>query len=222
VYNLFVPVFLEEIFMFSVQSVGYVVFGMIACFMGYSMFRSLLPLWGFIVVGWLVMTVAPIFIQVPASQAFILRVAAFIIGGLVGAAVAIPLYYVIVFLSGAALGALVGIIIGAILDLGGVNSLNNLDQFTALTFPPQPNSPLQFFIMIVLGLLLGATALTFQKFMITASSAFLGSAALIGAFSGAITRGLVTSGPGILLIMAWFLLGFTGLFLQYRFMDEDT
>lgn len=204
----------------DIQSIGYVLIGALVCFSGYSMFRSMMPLWGFVLVGWITMTLIPIFIEVPAEQALFLRIGAFILGGIVGALIAMPLYYVIVFLSGAALGALVGIMVGAVLELGSP-SIQSLQAFSVITFPPQPHTTLQFFLMIILGLILGGLAIGFQKFMITASSAFIGSGALVGGLSGAITRQVDISTSGILIFTGWFLLGFLGLFVQYRFMGDE-
>mgnify|MGYP000681121201 CR=1 FL=1 len=205
----------------NVQGIAYVALGVLACFSGYSMFRSLLPLWGFLIVGWLAMTIVPLFVQVPAAQSLLVRIASFIIGGLVGAAIAIPLYYVIVFISGAALGALVGIIAGALFEVGGINSFASLEVLQSMVFPPQPNTPLQFIFMVVLGVIFGGLALSFQKFMITASSAFIGAAGVVGGLSGAIANGRIASNMGILVVMAWFLLGFIGLFIQYRFGSDE-
>ena len=207
--------------MFNVQSIAYVAFGVIACFSGYSMFRTLLPLWGFLIIGWIALSVVPMFIQLPGTQSYIVRIAAFVVGGVIGAVIATPLYHVMIFISGAALGALMGNIIGALIALGGLDSMTKLDAFTSMSFPPQTTSPVQFVIMVILGAILGAVALSFQKFMVTASSAFIGAAALVGALSGVIVGGLVTDSPGVVVIMAWFFVGFIGLFVQYRFAEDE-
>jgi len=204
----------------EVQNLGYVLLGALFCFSGYSLFRSMLPLWGFILVGWIVMTVVPIIVTVPASQALFLRIGAFVIGGIIGAIISTPLYYVIVFLSGAALGSLAGIMIGAILE-AGATSFRTMESFSVLTFPPQPDTPLQFILMVALALILGGVAISFQKFMITASSAFIGAAALVGGLSGVMTGQGGISGAGILVFMGWFIIGFLGLFIQYRLMGDE-
>ena len=85
--------------MVTPQGVMMVLVGAIACFMGYSMFRSMLPLWGFILGGFILMTIVPNFINVPASQSLFLIIGSFVIGGLIGALISTPLYYVIIFLS---------------------------------------------------------------------------------------------------------------------------
>jgi hypothetical protein len=207
--------------MFAVQDAILILLGAVACFTGYSMFRSMLPLWGFILGGWIFMTFAPLVVHVATGQELLLRVVAFFVGGVIGAIIAIPLYFVIVFLSGAALGALTGIMLGALIDVGGITSFKSLSTFTAMTFPPQPNTPLQFLFMVILGVILGVMAINFQKFMVSSSSAFIGSAALVGGLSGTITSNLQVSGAGFLLLMIWLLVGFIGLFVQYRVMGDE-
>ena len=75
--------------------------------------------------------------------------------------------------------------------------------------------------MVVFGLILGAMALNFQKFMICASSAFLGAAALITGLGGSIS--LFSSGDagrGAWMLIGFLGIGLVGLVIQYRMMDE--
>ncbi len=207
--------------MFTPQGIILVIFGIMACFMGYSLFKSMLPLWGFLLGGWFLLSFGPSFIPIPPAQNLVYQIGLYVVGGLIGAVIAVPLYFVIIFFSGAALGALAGVLVGALIDMGGINSFSQLDNFTMLTFPPQPSTLLQFVLMVIFGLILGLLALNFQKFMITASSAFVGAAALVGGLSGVISSGLQTSGIGALLIMAWMVLGFVGLFVQFQVMGDE-
>ena len=208
--------------MLTVQGTLFVVMGFVACFMGYSMFRSMLPLWGFVIGGWLAMTFVPGLVQVAADQQMLLQVGVFFAGGVIGAAVASPLYYLIIFVSGGALGALIGALLGALLELGGISSIHQLSNFTSLTFPPQPHTAIQYGLMVVLGFVFGGLAINFQKFMIIASSAFVGAAAMISGLSGVIHQNANTAGAGVLMAAGWLLLGFIGLFIQYRVMGDET
>jgi hypothetical protein len=209
--------------MVTPQGIMLVLVGAIACFMGYSMFRSMLPLWGFILGGFIMMTIAPNFITVPPSQTMFLVIGSFVVGGLVGALIAMPLYYGIVFISGAALGALLGIVGGSFLDMGGITSFRDVQnlQNMSITFPPQVTSMTQLVLIVIIGGILGFMALNFQKFMITASSAFLGAAALVAGLSAVITNSMPNVSGNILMVVGWLLLGMVGIFVQFRVLDDD-
>jgi len=209
--------------MVTPQGIVMVLVGATACFMGYSMFRSMLPLWGFILGGWIFMTFSPNFIQVPASQQLFLVIGSFIVGGLIGALVATPLYYGIVFSSGAAFGALLGVIFGAFLDTGGITNFRDVQELSnmSFTFPPQVSSMTQLVMIVIFGVILGFLALNFQKFMITASSAFLGSAALVSGLSAVITNSFPNMGANLLMVIGWLLLGMVGIFVQFRVLGDE-
>jgi hypothetical protein len=209
--------------MLTPQGMMLVLVGAVACFMGYSMFRSMLPLWGFILGGWIAMTIAPIFIEVPASQQLILFIASFAIGGVIGALISTPLYYVIIFLSGAALGALIGIVVGSFLEIGGMTSFRDLDTLrnVNLSFPPEVNSITQLVLIVIIGGALGFAALNFQQFMITASSAFLGAAALVSGLSAVITNSFPNVSGNLMLLLGWLILGMVGIFIQFRVLGDE-
>jgi hypothetical protein len=197
-----------------------IAFGIIACFMGYSMFQSLLPAWGFVLGGWFAYIMLPRLIPAHADE-LLYQVVALVGGGLVGAILAIPLYYVIVFLSGAALGVIAGTMIGALIDVGGVSTPHQLMTFTTMSFPPFPQSGTQMLISIVLAVVLGGLAINFQKFMICASSAFIGAGALISGLTGTIfTMSATDVGRSAIMLMSWMILGCIGLFVQFRMMGE--
>jgi hypothetical protein len=209
--------------MLTPQGMMLVLVGAVACFMGYSMFRSMLPLWGFILGGWIAMTIAPNFIEVPASQQLILFIASFAIGGVIGALISTPLYYVIIFLSGAALGALIGIVVGSLLEFGGIASFRDLDTLrnVNLSFPPEVNSITQLVLIVIIGGALGFAALNFQQFMITASSAFLGAAALVSGLSVVITNSFPNVSGSLMLLLSWLVLGMVGIFIQFRVLGDE-
>jgi hypothetical protein len=210
--------------MVTTQGVVLVLIGAAACFMGYSMFKSMLPMWGFILGGFALMTFAPGFVTVSPSQQIFLTIGSFIVGGIIGALIATPLYYGVVFISGAGLGALFGIVAGSFLDMGGITSFRDIDAFTNMTlsFPPQVSTMTQLVLIVVIGGIMGALAINFQQFMITASSAFLGAAALVSGLSDVIISSFQTLGGNVLLITAWLLLGMIGLFVQFRVLGDET
>jgi hypothetical protein len=198
-----------------------IVFGVIALIGGYSLFRSMLPLWGFLLGGWLAFTFLPIVIHTPQAKTTLFQAIAFIGGGIIGAAIAIPLYFVIVFLSGAALGGLAGVMIGALVDVGGVSSVRQIMTFTQMAFPPIPQTSTQFVLMAIFGLLLGAAAINFQKFMVIASSSFIGSAALASGLIGPITQiGSSDMNRAATMLTTWLLLGILGMIIQFRWTGD--
>lgn len=207
--------------MITGQDVLLIAVGILACFSGYSMFREMLPVWGFILGGWIAYTMLPAIVGPERASTLLVQLVGIGVGALIGAAIAVPLYFVIIFLSGAALGMLFGVMLGALIELGGISSIGQLTRFIDLSFPPAPQSGIQFLTMAIGGLILGATALNFQKFMICASSAFLGAAAIVTGLGGSFVAISPTDmGRSAIMITAWLLLGMIGLFVQFRMMGE--
>jgi hypothetical protein len=198
-----------------------IVLGLLACFGGYSMFRQMLPVWGFVLGGWVAYTFLPTIVGPERSGMLLVQIIGIGIGSLIGAAISIPMYYVIIFLSGGALGMMLGVMLGALLDVGGISSIQQLSNFTEMAFPPMPETTSQYLIGGIAGLILGGTAVMFQKFMICASSAFLGAAALITGFGGSFTALSASDmSRSATMLTAWLLLGLIGLFVQFRMMGE--
>lgn len=197
-----------------------IVFGLIALIGGYSLFRSMLPLWGFLLGGWLGYMLLPTIIQSPEASTGLYLVGAFIIGGILGALLSRPLYYGIVFFSGAVLGGLAGVMLGSIVDLGGFSSIGQIIAFTKMAFPPLPQSAMQYLLMAIFGVLLGGAAIAFQKFMIIASSSFLGAAALVSGLMDSIA--LVSSSDinqAASALLIWLVISLIGMFAQFQ-MDK--
>lgn len=204
----------------SGQDLVLVVLGILLCFAGYSMFRSMLPLWGFLIGGWIVYTLFPSFFPLQANNIFY-QIGAFAAGGIVGAIISTPLYYVIIFLSGGALGMLLGILTGALFEVGGISSIRQLSEFTSMSFPPLPQTTLQFVLMMIFGLVLGGLAIGFQKFMICASSGFLGAAAIMTGLTGTVMLYTSTDmAQSAVMLVGWLILGMVGVLLQFRMMGE--
>lgn len=207
--------------MITPQEAVMIVLGVLACFAGYSMFRTMLPLWGFILVGWIAFIYLPVVFSVPRAQQGLYQAIAFISGGLIGAILAIPLYYAVIFLSGAALGGVFGILLGAIIEVGGISSMRQITALTNMAFPPIPETATQFLLMVAIGLILGFASIGFQKFMIIASSSFVGAAALVSGLAGAITNiSLSDMNRAAFLLTGWILMGLLGMFVQFRVLGE--
>jgi hypothetical protein len=207
--------------MVTIQDALMIFFGIALCFMGYSMFQGMLPLWGFVLGGWITYTLLPTIVGDARAAELLVQIIGIGIGALIGAAIAIPLYYVIVFLSGSALGMMFGIMFGALVDIGGISSIRQLNAFTQMSFPPMPQTGTQFLLMIIGGVILGVAAIRFQKFMICASSAFLGAAAVVTGVGGPIVSVSASEmSRAAVLITIWMVLGLLGLFVQFRMMGE--
>lgn len=204
------------------QGIILLVFGIFICFAGYSMFKSMLPLWGFILGGLIAVTFGTAFAGRFVADLLVVQIIMFIVGGVIGALISSPLYYVAVFVTGAALGGLIGIVFGAYLEVSaGAVSVRALTTLSGLSFPPPVTSTLQFVFMVLFGIITGGFAIGFQKFMITASTAFIGAAAFVAGLNSSAFN-LLRDNPGrsMWVIVVWFALAFLGLFIQYRMRDE--
>ncbi len=212
----------ETLEMITAQGAALVFFGIIICFMGYSLFKSMLPLWGFIIMGIVAVSLLPVVSDFSGTQLIIAQIVTFLVAGTIGALIATPLYYVIVFVTGAALGGLVGTVIGAYLNLSeGAVSFKALTQLAEMSFPPAVDTPAKFMIVAILALITGIFAINFQKFMISASTAFMGAAAVVSGLNTTLLD-LFTGvqNRSILVGVVWVMLGMLGLFIQYRMRDE--
>lgn len=208
--------------MFAAQGMILVVFGIFICFMGYSMFRSMLSLWGFILGGFVAINFGGGLTSQIDANPLIIQIGTFAVGGIIGALIASPMYYVSVFLTGAVMGALVGIVLGAYIQLsGGTVSFAALGQLSNMTFPPAVTTGLQFLLLAIFGIVTGGFAIAFQEFMISASTSLIGSAILVAGLRTTVLQGMQNSPErGIYLVVIWFVVGMLGLFVQYRMRDQ--
>jgi hypothetical protein len=156
-----------------------VVIGAVACFAGYRVFRVLLALQGFIAGVILGLALANS-IALPPDQLTTIRLILALGGGLIGAAVAWLLFVLAVFLSGAAFGVLIGNAIAT-----------------------NTGDPSRLVLILVLALVGGVVALSFQKLFIVLSTAFGGALlAVSGAYRFLTGQGANTDllmNPGLLL-----------------------
>jgi len=203
------------------QDAFLIVLGVLACFTGYSMFRGMLPAWGFVLGGWIAYTFLPAIVGAGRANELVVQIIGIGIGALIGAAIATPLYFVIIFLSGGALGMLFGVMLGALIDVGGLSSVRQLTAFTAMSFPPTPQSGIQYLLGGIGAIFMGGMAINFQKFMICASSAFLGAAAVVTGLGGSfVAMSNSDMGRSAIMLTAWLVLGMIGMFVQFRMLGE--
>jgi hypothetical protein len=176
-----------------------ILIGAAQCFFGYRIFKLILCLTGFIIGGVLAGYLGYGVSGGEEAIAFLLG----IIGGFIGAALAVAFYLIGVFLIGAFLGGLLG---GAVFAV----SISN----------PEPA------ILLILAVISGVLTLIFQKFMIILSTSFAGAwSVVIGivyftarSFHPAdiehFFRSVGTQHYAILL--CWITLGITGFIVQYK------
>jgi hypothetical protein len=178
--------------------------GVISCFWGYRLFRVILGIIGFIMGGFL----AGSFAFGLSGGSVVVTVIASIVGAIVGGLLVSVVYYIGVFLLGALGGWMLG---GIVAGMSG--------QATALVAG------------IVLAVLGGILALVFQRIIIIAATACVGSWNVISALyvlsTGTLYSPLVFWRPGRLLHLSgarfffvlaiWLVLSLAGIVFQIRF-----
>jgi hypothetical protein len=186
-----------------VTAIFSVVFGIVACFFGYRIFRVVLSILGFIVGASIGMALTG-----DSTQATQLLVA--VVGGVIGAVLMNALYFLGIVIAGAFLGAL---LVNLLLAALGV----------------EPN----VVFLVIGAIVGGAVALVLNKLTIMLSTAFSGAAAVIyglslfipdlGGFDplGVLSRANQQSEPSLILLVAWIILGIAGVGAQYRASDDD-
>jgi len=172
--------------------------GILLWFLGYRIFKSVLGFYGFLIGAALGGGLASV---LGAGQ--LIAVIAAVVVGLVCAVLAVSLYFVGVFLAGAALGVFAGI------SLSG--ALKGVPLLTLI-------------LAVALGVIGGLLALLLQKLIIILSTASIGSAEIVLGAAYFLTSGRALQwfgrpyaarnelGP---LVILWFLLVAAGVLVQY-------
>ncbi len=163
-----------------------IIFGVLFCFFGYRLFKVILAIVGFIFGFVLTAGILYKFTNLTLISGLV-----GIVGGLIFAVLAFYLYFIGIFILGAYLGIVVWSVISSV---------------TGIVLP--------FWVAIVLAVLLGVLALVFQKFMIIVTTAF------IGAYLIVVTLVTVMKFDASVIpyvnAVGWLILGFLGIFVQYR------
>lgn len=194
------------LYLIALASIG---LGVVYCFFGYRIFRVLLGILGFILGASAAAAVAlDIFGRAP-----VIVILAGLVGGIIGATLLVVLYFVGIFLLGAWLGSLLGVLLTG----GG-------------------RSTVQIVIILVLAIIGGVAAVVLQKWMIILSTALSGAWAivsgvlhLVGGAPGPVQafqyqpnlRALRPMGAwGYVMLLCWILLGIAGMVVQCRITKE--
>ena len=172
--------------------------GAVQCFFGYRLFKIILGLTGFLLGGALGGAVGyAIWPQEVAA------LAACLVGGIIGAAVLVGLYFIGVFLIGALLGGVLGQVF-----------------FAAAEINPQP------VVMLIVAVIVGVVALIFQRLMVIVSTGFGGAWIVVvgiayfttGAIDLTNLERMYRSGGGLTyaMLLCWIALGIIGVIVQYK------
>lgn len=164
--------------------------GGVICFFGYPMIHSAIRVWGFLLAGVGAVLIALGVFHIPGSltQLTLPMGVAFVIGGVIGALIAAPLSMVVIFFSGTALGALAGI----------------------YAYPLIARAPESTLLTVILALITGFLAVSFQEVVLIVTTAFVGALMLV---YGARTLMHIEILP---LLGIFFLIGFFGAAAQYK------
>ncbi len=183
-----------------------IVLGVLCCFLGYRLFKVVLAICSFVVGG--AMSGGLVYVLFGENAA--LTIIAGIVGGIVIAIILVLLYYVGIFLVGAALGS--------VLAMAIMNNL--LDEPMAL-------------VVVVSAIVFGCLALVVHRFLIIISTAALGALDVIVGTAEISGHGFdlttLVDDPGslmnwaeietgvILMISGWVVLTLAGILVQYKY-----
>ena len=172
--------------------------GLLQCFFGYRIFKFILALTGFLIGSAMAATIG-----YNASQQEVVALLAGLVGGFIGAALMVLLYFVGIFLLGAFVGAALG----------------------TMLFAMAETNPIPF-VLFILAAIVGVLALVFQKFMIIIATAFGGAWNVVigiayfttGAIDPTNIEASFSSGGTLtyIIVLCWLALGITGVIVQYK------
>ncbi len=170
--------------------------GAVICFFGFPLIHSAIRVWGFLTGGVFLTLIAVGLLHMPGSltQLTLQMGIVFIVGGILGALVAGPVSALIIFISGMALGALLGTYAYPLITRGSENTL----------------------ITVILALLTGFLSVRFQEVVLIITTAFGGALMMV---YGARQLTLIDTLP---LAIAFFLLGLFGAAAQYKSIHPES
>jgi hypothetical protein len=201
--------------MVEIQNVVQILLGVVIAFTGANIFRGMPPLGGFIIGGVIGANLANTLITPPPGWGLWMPLAAFLVVGIAGALIAIPLKVVVFVMAGTALGVVAGALIGYIIGQQGITHMiiNGLFTMGSVT-------PLQALLMAGFGIAFGLLAIRFDEMMTAASTAYLGSLAVVSGVTFLATARLPIFANSIFLGFFWFILGLLGWIWQSYHVEE--
>lgn len=195
------------LYLVALLSIG---LGVVYCFFGYRIFKVILGILGFVSGAYMAAAIA--FSLLGREQA-VLVILAGLAGGVIGAVLVVTFYFIGIFLLGAWLGGLLGILLTG----GGESTVATV-------------------IILVLALIGGIVALMLQKLMIVISTALSGAWAIVSGVFRFLGNGRGAIRPfqyypdlralrsmdawGYVMLLCWVLIGIAGMVVQYRITRE--
>ncbi|MBN1674104.1 MAG: DUF4203 domain-containing protein [Kiritimatiellae bacterium] len=177
--------------------------GLVQCFCGYRIFKIVLGILGFFLFGFVAA-----FVGYALSGEPIVALVAFLLGGVIGAAFMVVLYFVGIFLLGAFMGMIMAGVLCGLFDAS-----------------PHPA------LLLLLALIGGVVAVLFQKLMIILSTAFTGAWGVVTGVAYFVTDRvdprrmndvLRTGGTWVYgMLLCWLVLALLGVVVQYRFAPKS-
>lgn len=164
--------------------------GAVICIFGYRIFTDALPLWGAVVGGAFAVYVSTLFYPFPGGvvQAAAPQLIALSVGVVLGLVLSRFVPFIIVFITGAAMGGLV----------------------TSVGYPMLMRGQSNLVVVVLVAAVAGVLAVRFQEVVMIVSTAFAGALAVVYSIR------LLTSLDTIWLVLLFFLLGFGGAATQYK------
>jgi hypothetical protein len=179
--------------------------GVVYCFFGYRIFKVILGILGFILGA----SIAARIVLDMFGGERVLTILAGLVGGIMGAVLMVVLYFIGIFLLGAWLGSLLGILL-----IGG------------------GGSTIETILILVLAVIGGIVAVMLQKLMIIISTALSGSWGIVSGIFHFLEGDLGPIRPfqyhpnpralrpmgmwGYIMLLCWILLGIAGIVVQHR------
>ena len=188
--------------------------GIVVCFLGGNSFKSTPFIGGFLLGGSLAVYAAGFFVNPLQEWGVFSPYIIYAAGGIVGGLIAKPLYMVMVVISGGALGALLGLGLGFVINLqGDPQMLKQIDLVI------RPFDVLTLWLMIIFALVLAIVSLLFDEFMLLVSTAFIGSAVVISSITSLLAGSIPLMQNVVAVFFAWFVVGLAGLVYQNNNLD---
>jgi hypothetical protein len=171
-------------------------FGAVICFFGYPMIHSAIRLWGFLTGGVFLTVIAVGLFKMPGglTQLTLQMGITFLVGGVLGAIAAGPLSALIIFISGTAMGWMLG----------------------AYVYPFLTHRPEITIMTVSLALITGLLSVRFQEVVMILSTAFIG-ALMLGYGTS-----LVMSIDALPLAIVFFAFMFFGAAAQYKSVHPES
>ena len=177
--------------------------GAIQCFFGYRIFKFILGLIGFLVGGAIAGAIG---FSMSENEIVVLLVG--LVGGFIGAALMIALYFIGIFLIGAFLGGVIGYVL----------------------YASAGNSP-EAAVVLILAVITGVIALILQQFMIIVSTGFGGAWGVVFGIAYFLTDAIdptnleqmfrARGSQLYTIVLCWLALGIVGVIVQYKFAPTE-